>query len=62
MEKITIEKYSNKPVYRSKRKKKKEHLLTYCRSKDKHNEWQKDKDVKKGHQNHKMWGRKVRKS
>ena len=47
-------------MYRSKRKGKK----TYCRSNDKHKEQQKDKheDVKKGYQNHKMWGRKVRKS
>ena len=49
-----------KPVYRSKRKKKK----SVCKSDDKHREQQKDKheNVKKGHQNHKMWGRKVRKS
>ena len=44
----------NEPVYRSKGKK-------YCKSDDKHKEHQKYKhDVKKGHQNHKMWGRKVR--
>ena len=45
-------------MYRSKRKKK-----TYCKSDDKHKEHQKDKheDVKKELQNHKMWGRKVRK-
>ena len=48
----------NKPVYRSKMTK------TYSKSEEKHNEQQKDKheDVKKGLQNHRMWGRKVRKS
>ena len=50
----------SKPIYRSKRKKKK----TFCKSDNKHKEQQKDKheDIKKGCQNHKMWGRKVRKS
>ena len=50
----------NKPVYRSKRKKKK----NYCKSDNKNKEQQKDKheDVKKEFQNHKMWGSKVRKS
>ena len=50
----------NKPVYRSKRKKKK----TYCKNNNKHKEQQKDKheDVKQGHQNCKMWGKKKRKS
>ena len=48
----------NKPAYRSKRGKK-----YYCKSNDKHKEQQKDKneDVKKGLQNHTMWGRIVRK-
>ena len=34
-----------------------------CESDGKHKEQQKDKqeDVKKGHQNHKMWGRRVKK-
>ena len=47
----------NKPVYRYKREKK-----TICKSDNKHKEQQKDKheDVKIGHQNHKMWGRKIR--
>ena len=42
----------NKPVHRSKRKKK-----TYSKSDSKHKEQQKDKheDILKGHQNHKMW-------
>ena len=50
----------NKPVYRSKRGKKK----PYCKSDDKHKEQQEDKheDVIKGLQNHRIWGRKVRKS
>ena len=45
MEEITIGKQSLKPVYRSKRKKKK----TYCKCDNKHKEQQKDKheDVKK---------------
>ena len=49
----------NKPVYRSTKEKKK----SYCKSDDKYKEHQKDKheDVK-GFQNHRMWGRKVRKS
>ena len=49
----------NKPIYRSKRKKK-----NYCKSDNKHKEQQKDKheDVKKGLQNQKVWRRKVRKS
>ena len=49
----------NKPVNRSKGGKK-----TYCKSNNKHKEQQKDKHegVKKGLQNHKIWGRKVRKS
>ena len=52
----------NKPVYRSKRKKKNNN--NNCKSNDKHMEEQKDihEDIKKGHQNHKMWGRLVRKS
>ena len=59
MEEITIGKQSlNKPVYRSKRKKKKT-----GKSNDKHQELQKDKheDVKKELQTCKMWGRKERK-
>ena len=33
-----------------------------CESNDKHKEQKKDKhDVKRGHQNHKMWGRRLRK-
>ena len=49
----------NKPGYRNKKEKK-----TYCKRDHKHKEKQKDKheDVKNGHQNHKLWGRKVRKS
>ena len=49
--------YTDKPVYRSKRK-------TYCKSDDKHKEQQKHKreGVEKGLQNHRLWGRKVRKS
>ena len=52
----------NKPAYRSKRGKKK--TKPYSKRADKHKEQQKDKyeDVKKGPQNHRMWGRKVRKS
>ena len=48
----------NKPIHISKRKRK-----TYCESDEKHKEQQKDKheDAKNGHQNHKLWGRKVRK-
>ena len=48
----------NKTVYTYKRKKK-----TFCKSDKKHKEQQKDKheDVTKGHQNHRMWGKKVRK-
>ena len=48
---------TGKPVYDLKGKK------PYSKSKDKQKEQQKDKheDVKKGLQNHKMWGRKVRK-
>ena len=36
----------------------------YCKSNNKHKEQQKDKheDVKKGYWNHKMWGKKLRKS
>ena len=54
-----ISNHMNKPAYRSKRGKK-----YYCKSNDKHKEQQKDKneDVKKGLQNHRMRGRKVRKS
>ena len=46
----------NKLVYRYKK--------NYCKSDYKHKEQQKDKheNVKKGPKNHKMWGRKVRKS
>ena len=53
----------NKPVYRSKRKRKNK-TKNYCKSDDKHKEQQKDKyeDVKKGLQNHRTWRRKVRKS
>ena len=49
----------NKPVYRIKRGENK----TYSESDDKHKKQHKDKheDVKKGHQNHRMWGKKVRK-
>ena len=49
----------NKPSYISKSGKKK----NYCKSNDKQKEQQKDKheDVKKGLQNRRMWGRKVRK-
>jgi len=45
----------NKPAYRSKRGKK-----NYYKSDDKHKEQQRDKheDIKKGLQNHRMWGRK----
>ena len=45
--------------YRDKKRKKK----STCESNDRHKERKKDKheDVKKEHQNHKMWGRKVRK-
>ena len=48
----------NKPVYTSKRTKK------YCKHDYKHKEQQKDKheDVKRGLQNYRRWGRKVRKS
>ena len=61
MEEITMGRQSNlnKPVYRSKRKKK-----IYCKSDEKHKEQKKEKykHGKKGLQNHRMWGRKVRKS
>ena len=47
----------NKPVYRPKRKKNCE-----SESDDKHSKRINMKMLKKGHQNHKMWGRKERKS
>ena len=49
-------------AYRSKRGKNRQ--KNFCKSDDKHKEQQKDKheNVKKGLQNHRMWGRKVRKS
>ena len=64
MEEIKLESnHLNKPVYRSKR------FVTtttknYCKSDNKHKEQQKDnhESAKKGHKNHRMWGRKVRKS
>ena len=48
----------NNPVYRFKKKN-----CESDESDDKHKEQQKGKqeDGKKGHQNHKMWGKKVRK-
>ena len=54
--------YLNKLAYRSKREKKKK--KAYCKSNDKRKEEQRGKheDILKGLQNHKMWGRKVRKS
>ena len=50
-------------MHRSERGEKKKRK-TYCKSDEKHKEQQKDKheDVKKGLQNCRMWGRKVRKS
>ena len=52
----------NKPVYRSKREKKKK--KSYCKSDYKHKEQKKDKYeyVIKYFKNHKIWGRKVRRS
>ena len=49
----------NKPACRTKRGKK-----NYYKSDNKHKQQQKDKDedVKKGLQNHRMWGRKLGKS
>ena len=43
--------------------KKEKEKRNYYNSNDKHKEQQKDKheDVKKGIQNHRMWGRKIRK-
>ena len=51
----------NKSAFRSKSGKKQK---IYCNSDDKHKKQQKDKheDIKKGIQNHRTWGRKVRKS
>ena len=59
MEEIKLERnHLNKPVYRSKRKKKAivKVMINRRNSKEKH------EDVKKDFKNHKMLGRKVRKS
>ena len=61
VEEITIGRESLKPVYKSKNGGGKGN---YFKRDDKHKEQQKDKhqDVKKWLQNHRMWGRKVKKS
>ena len=54
----------NKPLYRSKRKKKNTKNKNKWESDNQYKKGQKDKreDVKKGLQNHKMWGSQVRNS
>ena len=67
MEETNIGNHLNKPAYRSKSENKQTNKTkqkkTYCNRDDKQKEKQKDKheDVKKGLQNHRMWGRKLRK-